>query len=117
MFNWGFPVLAAVIILPFICGLTTGITVGFVGASFPIIVSLIGVGTDVSTYYFLGTIAVAYCAGYAGVLLSPVHVCMIVTCEHFKTKLMNNIVVLAMPVGIVFLATLLWRYVIIAMGN
>lgn len=117
MFDWGFPVLAAVIILPFICGLTTGITVGFVGASFPIVVTLIGAGTNVSSSYFLGTIAVAYCAGYAGVLLSPVHVCMIVTSEHFKTKLMNNIAVLAIPVGVVFLATLLWRYVIIAIGN
>jgi len=117
MFQWGFPVLAAVIILPFICGLTTGITVGFVGASFPIIVSLIGVGTSVSTGYFLGTIAVAFCAGYAGVLLSPVHVCLVVTSEHFKTKLMNNIAVLALPVCALFLLTFLWRYVVIAIGG
>lgn len=114
MFQWGFPVLAAVVILPFICGLTTGITVGFVGASFPIIVSLLLAGTNISTAYFLGTIAVAFYAGYAGVLLSPVHVCMIVTSEHFKTKLINNIAVLALPVGIAMAATFLWRYVVIA---
>jgi len=114
MFQWGFPVLAAVIILPFICGLTTGITVGFVGASFPIVVSLLLAGTNISTAYFLGTIAVAFYAGYAGVLLSPVHVCMIVTSEHFKTKLINNIAVLALPVGIAMAATFLWRYIVIA---
>jgi hypothetical protein len=114
MFQWGFPVLAAVVILPFICGLTTGITVGFVGASFPIIVSLLLAGTNISTAYFLGTIAVAFYAGYAGVLLSPVHVCMIVTSEHFKTKLINNIAVLALPVGVAMAATFLWRYVVIA---
>ncbi len=117
MFQWGFPVLAAVVILPFVCGLTTGITVGFVGASFPIIVSLLTAGTNVSTAYFLGTMAVAFFAGYAGVLLSPVHVCMIVTCEHFKTKLMNNIAVLIIPVGVVMAATFLWRYIVISIGN
>jgi len=63
------------IVLPFICGLTTGITVGFVGASFPIVVSLIIAGNH-SNAYFLGTMAVAFFAGYAGVLLSPVHVCL-----------------------------------------
>ena len=113
MLQWGFPVLAAVVVLPFVCGLTTGITVGFVGASFPIVVNLLTVGTNVSTVYFLGTIAVAFFAGYAGVLLSPVHVCMIVTSEHFKTKLMSNIAVLAVPVSIVMALTFLWRYVVI----
>lgn len=114
MFQWGFPVLTAVVILPFVCGLTTGITVGFVGASFPIVVSLLSVGNEVNTAYFLATMAVAFFAGYAGVLLSPVHVCMIVTCEHFKTKLMNNLAVLSIPVAIVMAATFLWRFIVIA---
>jgi hypothetical protein len=40
--SWGIPLFFVIILIPFISGLTTGIAVGFVGASFPIIVSLAG---------------------------------------------------------------------------
>lgn len=73
----GIPLFFVIILIPFISGITTGLAVGFVGASFPIIVNLAGGDT--------GYLVLAYGFGYIGMILSPVHVCLVVTAEHFKT--------------------------------
>ena len=72
----GVPLEAALIALPLLAGVLTGITVGFVGATFPLLVSLPGGDT-------LASVALAFAAGFTGVLLSPVHVCLILTKEYF----------------------------------
>jgi len=66
--------------LPFIAGLVTGVAVGFVGASFPIVVKLIGDEPSVWPYVVL-----AYAAGHLGMMLSPLHVCHIVSNRFFET--------------------------------
>ncbi|MFA5353927.1 MAG: DUF401 family protein [Thermodesulfovibrionales bacterium] len=73
----GIPLLPVLIILPFTTGILTGITVGFVGSAFPLIISLAG-GAH------LNEIALAFAAGFTGVLLSPVHLCLVLTREYFK---------------------------------
>lgn len=76
----GIPLFPILFILPFITGLLTGITVGFVGSTFPFIASLTG-------SYSTGIISFAFASGFIGVLLSPVHVCLILTREYFKADL------------------------------
>src|SRR4030042_100951 len=76
----GIPNLPILFLLPFITGLLTGITVGFVGATFPLIISIAGNAS-------IGAILFAFVAGFLGVLLSPVHVCLILTKEYFKADL------------------------------
>jgi uncharacterized protein len=76
----GIPVLPILFLLPFITGLLTGITVGFVGSTFPLIASIAG-NTSVSAISF------AFAAGFLGVLLSPVHICLILTREYFKADI------------------------------
>ncbi len=76
----GIPALPILFLLPFLSGLLTGITVGFVGSTFPLIISITG-----STS--LQAISFAFAAGFLGVLLSPVHVCLILTKEYFKADL------------------------------
>ncbi|HHH75627.1 MAG TPA: DUF401 family protein [Phycisphaerae bacterium] len=80
------PVMAVVIILPFIAGLVTGIAVGFVGTTFAILVPLIlnaeGLGSAAIPSYML----LAFSFGHIGQLLSPVHVCQIVSNQYFKTS-------------------------------
>jgi len=95
MSRFGIPAFALVMIIPFISGLTTGIAVGFIGASFPIIAVLLG--EDPSLAQTLSTMAVAYTCGEIGMLLSPMHVCLVVTNEHFQTKLGKSIVSLLKP--------------------
>ncbi len=42
MARWGIPLPVMAMLLPFLAGLTTGLAIGFVGASFPIVASLLG---------------------------------------------------------------------------
>lgn len=75
----GIPVLPILFLLPFITGMLTGLTVGFVGSTFPLIISIAG-STAVP-------ISFAFASGFLGVLLSPVHICLILTKEYFKADL------------------------------
>ena len=81
------PVVLVIVALPFFVGTITGITVAFVGTTFPIIFSLLadtGGADQILAYTVL-----AFCSGYIGVLLSPLHICLILTCEYFKTDLIR----------------------------
>ncbi len=86
---WEIPVLLIVILIPFVSGVSTGLAVGFVGASFPIVLSL--VPADAPLGELLATTVLAYAAGHSGMMLSPVHVCLIVTNEHFRTRLLASL--------------------------
>ncbi|GAB4491198.1 MAG: DUF401 family protein [Thermodesulfovibrionales bacterium] len=70
------PVLPAICLLPFAAGLLTGHTVGFVGSTFPLVLSIGGSSLEV--------VVLAFGVGFLGVLLSPVHLCLVLTREYFK---------------------------------
>jgi uncharacterized protein len=91
----GIPILLLMIIITFLSGFTTGISVGFVGAAFPIIFNLIG--PDPTMWQLLGGLALAYPFGFSGTMLSPIHVCLIVTCEYFGSSLEKSIISLIPP--------------------
>ncbi len=71
--------------LPFLAGLITGIAVGFVSASFPFVVGLLNVSG--SGLHPMSTLILAYGFGYMGMMLSPVHLCLLVTREYFNCSL------------------------------
>ncbi|MBN1533050.1 MAG: DUF401 family protein [Spirochaetes bacterium] len=85
----GVPVMAIIIAVPFLSGLSIGLAIGFVGASFPIVMSLIG--SDPAPAVLLSTTVLAFGAGYTGMILSPVHICLIVSNDHFGTDLAESI--------------------------
>lgn len=79
------PIVLVIIILPFLVGSITGITVAFVGITFPIIFSLLasaGLTDQILPYTIL-----AFCSGYVGVLFSPLHICLVITCAYFGVGL------------------------------
>lgn len=76
----GIPVLPIVCLLPFLTGLLTGLTVGFVGSTFPLLISIAGGAS-------LPVMSMAFAAGFIGVLVSPVHLCLVLTREYFKADL------------------------------
>jgi integral membrane protein (TIGR00529 family) len=101
----GFPVLPILFLLPFITGLLTGLTVGFVGSTFPLIISIAG-NTSISPISF------AFASGFLGVLLSPVHICLILTREYFKADLWG-IYKMAIPAGIIVFCGAIVEYMIL----
>ncbi|MCK5658020.1 MAG: DUF401 family protein, partial [Deltaproteobacteria bacterium] len=84
MVQYQIPVLIVVVAMPFISGLITGITIGFVGATFPLLVPLF---VGLSPLDFLLHASLAYVSGYVGMMLSPVHICLLVTKDYFKASL------------------------------
>lgn len=80
----GIPLLPMLFALPFISGLLTGITVGFVGSTLPLVIKLAELHPDVS---IVAAVSFAFASGFLGVLLSPVHVCLVLTREYFNADL------------------------------
>ena len=102
----GVALYALFIILPFVCGLLTGIMVGFVGASFPILIgTLAQAGLQ---EHAVPLMILALAAGNCGQLLSPLHVCLVVTADYFKTPMHNVWRVLPLPLLVLFLGSVAW---------
>jgi len=78
----GMPTPALLALLPFLMGFATGISMGFVGISLPLLVPFITLGAQVNNYALM----LAYISGYVGVLLSPLHLCLILSTEYFKAS-------------------------------
>jgi len=79
------PLMLISVILPFLVGLITGITIAFVGVTLPILIPLIhSLGeADFMLQYVMLTIV----CGFSGVLLSPLHLCLILSNEYFNTSM------------------------------
>ncbi len=79
------PLVLIAVVLPFLVGLITGITIAFVGVTLPILIPLIHSigGTD----FILPYVMLAMVCGFAGVLLSPLHLCLILSNEYFNTSM------------------------------
>jgi hypothetical protein len=66
-------------------GMIAGITIAFVGSTFPILIPMVhslGESQQMLAYIMLATVC-----GYVGVLLSPLHLCLVLSNEYFQTKL------------------------------
>ncbi|MFZ7112520.1 MAG: DUF401 family protein [Desulfatiglandales bacterium] len=88
------PVILVVMIMPFISGLITGLAIGFVGTSFPLIIPMF---PSAPLLDYLSYAALAYSFGYMGMMLSPVHLCLLVTKDYYHASLMRSYRLLFMP--------------------
>lgn len=85
MTSYHIPLYLIILLLPFLSGLITGIAIGFVGASFPLIIPLFPKEPGL----FLFWAGIAYLSGYMGMMFSPVHLCFLVTKDYFKASLLR----------------------------
>lgn len=99
--QWGIPFLAVIAFIPFFSGMVMGVTVGYVGASFPIVLSLLG--PDPSLMSILSACMLAYGIGFLGEMLTPMHVCLVVTNDYFKTRLFSSILSMVKPAAAVMI--------------
>ncbi|MFQ5814621.1 MAG: DUF401 family protein, partial [Anaerolineae bacterium] len=75
---WGIAPVAVTVAVPFVLGLLTGFVSSMVGISFPLLLPFIS-GSEV----YLNHAVLAYAAGFIGVLLSPMHLCLALTRDYF----------------------------------
>ncbi|MDR2800423.1 MAG: DUF401 family protein [Desulfovibrio sp.] len=101
-------------VIPFISGLLTGLMVAFVGLSFPVVLGYVQhAGLQ---EYLVPLVIVSLVSGNCGQMLSPMHVCLVVTCEFFKTDLSKIWLKLLRPISVLLLAGLSWALVTLASG-
>ena len=114
--QWHIPLISIAILMPFIVGVSSGITIAFVGATFPILISLVQTmdqGPLIIPYLILATVS-----GYTGVLVSPLHLCMLLSNQYFETDLMSFYRLLLFPLFALVLSGCLYFGVLIgAMPN
>lgn len=84
----GVALFAAAVCLPFLVGAVSGISVAFVGATFPLLIGLLqslGMEENIIPYLILGLFS-----GFTGVMISPIHICFVLTCGYFETELLST---------------------------
>ncbi len=81
--------------LSILSGFVTGITIAFVGITLPIVLSMID-ATPASMMFI-------FASGFAGVLLSPVHLCLVLSNRYFGAGLLRMYLYLIPSVIIVIL--------------
>ncbi len=97
----GVPPLSLILLFPFVVGLMTGYAQAFVGVTFPLVIGLGGTGPiDVRL------IALAYASGFAGIMLSPAHLCLVLTIEHFKANIGRVLRMLVLPEAAIVLVAI-----------
>ncbi|MBF0317924.1 MAG: DUF401 family protein [Nitrospirae bacterium] len=99
------PMLSILIILPFISGFLTGFTLAFVGSTFPLFLNM----PAMTPYAY----SLAFACGFIGVLLSPVHVCLVLTREFFKADMLGIYRKILPATLLVFLVSVV-QYVILS---
>ena len=98
MQRWHIPLIPIAMLLPFLVGGVSGITIAFVGTTFPILISLIQAFGQ--SHLILPYLMLALASGFAGVLLSPVHLCLLLSNAYFKTSLLPVYKHMKVPVAV-----------------
>jgi len=102
------PIFLITIVLPFLVGIITGITVAFVGSTFPILIPLIHSLDPAAS--LLPYIMLALTCGFAGVLISPLHLCLILSNEYFKADMKSVYRFLWLPCGGLIMVSCLYFF-------
>jgi hypothetical protein len=69
----------AAVILPGIVGLVTGLLMACVGIAAPLVMALMPEGEAVVPW-----LALVLTTGFTGTMISPLHICFVLSCEYFK---------------------------------
>ncbi|MBE9546692.1 MAG: DUF401 family protein [Proteobacteria bacterium] len=104
------PLALITVALPFIVGGITGITIAFVGSTFPIIVPLVyssGEGSFILAYVMLALVS-----GFMGVLLSPLHLCLVLSNQYFGAAVGRVYRHLILPCILLFATGLAYFFIV-----
>jgi hypothetical protein len=78
---WNFPIAVASFLLSFIIGFSTGVEVSYASIALPLLTKFTGVGDIIHKNFML-----VFGAGYLGVMLSPLHLCLVFSSEYYKAE-------------------------------
>ncbi len=99
----GIPLWLIAMVVPMLVGLMTGVTIAPIGIGFPILIPLLQAHPDFLYYMMLG-----FAGGICGVLLSPLHLCLVLTREYFQADWKGVYRLIWFPVASILIAGLVW---------
>ena len=79
------PLMLIVVTLPFLVGMSGGIVIAFVGSTLPILIPLINSFGEAS--FLPAYVMLMLGCGFAGVMLSPLHLCFLLSNEYFHVSM------------------------------
>jgi len=88
-------------IIPFFIGIMTGIGTAAIGIGLPVLLPIIVQG-ETNLYYAM----LAFTGSFAGAMISPMHLCLVVTKNYFKADMGKIYKILILPLIIVTLSAL-----------
>jgi len=94
-----------VLVVPFVIGILTGITLAFVGVTFPVLMPFFVQEAGAVAYPY---VMLAYAGGFLGVLFSPVHLCLVLTKDYFKADFGHVYKLLIRPALVVLAVAVAW---------
>lgn len=100
---YGIPPAVLFLLFPFVGGFTSGITVSFVSLTFPILIPL-GLGDN------LWYAAIAFAAGSIGNMVTPLHLCVVMTADFFNSslaRLLKKVAIAQIPLMIIYIILLI----------
>ncbi len=88
----GVPLWLIAMFIPFLVGLMTGLTIAPPAISFPILISLFK-----NDAHFLNYMMLAFASGICGNMISPLHLCLVLTKDYFQADWGGFIVCFGCP--------------------
>jgi len=96
------PLWVIAIVLPFMVGSVVGITIAFVGSTFPILIPLISSFNEMQ--FLLPYLMLSLVSGFVGVILSPLHLCLLLSNKYFGARLIDVYRHLCTPSAVILCA-------------
>jgi len=103
MVSRSIPALSLCFLITFIIGITTAGEYVYTGTAFPLLSEIIGTSSNIRDIFLL----ISYTGGYLGVMLSPVHLCLVLTLEYYKARYSGVYKYLVPAVAISLILTIL----------
>ena len=88
--------------IPFFIGMMTGISTAALGIGLPVLLPIIVQG-EPNLYYAM----LAFTGSFVGVMISPMHLCLVVTRNYFKVDMGKIYKMLILPLTIIILSALI----------
>lgn len=99
------PILPLSLGLAFFVALISGLSSAFVGITFPLVFPLF------SNFPLGQVLPLLYVGGYLGILFSPTHLCLILSCRYFKTDIEKVYRLLLWPSLLVLSWGVVWYFI------
>jgi len=103
----GVPIYILFITLPLVTGLLSASTTSAIGVTLPILLPALSVSANP-----IPLIMLAYSSSFLGYLVSPLHLCQILTLEYFKVKISDLYKEYAIAIPATFVASIILYFVV-----